>query len=156
MAATSDGLNGFFGTVGAHYINELKRRAAQMLVETSAPAGDPRTVSVLRMEQDDAGNLALGISPSWSQIAGLANLEAAVITAAQWAEQPIRGVKVELKDADRVIIIADVPLGGLILPSDRIQYTDPVYGEVVFDVIESLFDDGANICRVLVKYAKED
>lgn len=156
MPKTTTGLDGLFGTIGTHYINELKRRATKLLVEATAPAGDPRTISILRRQSNNDGNTTLHIPNTWTTVAGMADLEAAVLEATDWSEQWPGKPPVELKDADRIILIADVPSGGYVLTSDRVLYDDPIYGVRTFDVVHAVYDDAANICRVLVKYAKAD
>lgn len=156
MPKTTTGLDGFFGTIGTHYVNELKRRATKMLVESTAQAGEPRTITIVRKTNNNDGNPALMLPNTWTTVSGMEDLEAAILEATDWSEQWPGKPPIEFKDADRIILIADVPNGGYVLTSDRVIYDDPVYGERTFDVLHAAHDDAANICRVLVKYAKAD
>lgn len=158
------GLNRLFGINTQQRISELRRTGA---VATSEVTGDhtaagsfPTTVDIIRREESSAGTPAAGIPGVWSTVAGLDALTGHVRTRGRWADEE-KGAEVDLTDAQRIVLIADIPAGGEgaageLLASDRLRFTDPVRGLTTWEVeqVRTRKPDGLTVA--LVEYARED
>ena len=165
MAATTTGLNRWVDETGTNYFHELERLATMMLSEISEEAvanpSIPRTVNVLRREQTVAPNPVRGIRGTWATVAGLEDLTAWVWLPSVWNDRQMQQGMPTLKEGQRVIVIADIPTAGSgganrILPTDRVQYDDPTFGEQVFAVTNVEPNQGAGLVRVTVEYIREE
>ena len=165
MAATTTGLDRWFGKTGVDYIHELERLAAMMLSEASEESSAnptiPRKVSILRREDPVGGDPIRGIAATWTTVAGLTNLTSWVWLPSAWNDSAMQQGAPSLREGERVIVIADIPAAGngaanRVLPTDRIKYDDPTYGEQVFEVRNVEPNPGAGLVRVFVKYAREE
>lgn len=162
MAITRTGLDPWLGFSGTSYFHELTRQAmrvAEEMVEEAVQAPTvPRTVDVLRVTQQVSANTAAGIPATWSVVNGLESIQSLVFQPREWNEA--HPAQAKLLDAQRIILMADVPAGGgiladKILTTDRVQYDDPTYGVVPFDVLEVFPIKGAGLVRVKVEYVRE-
>ena len=161
MAQTRTGLNNWLGEMGTDYAHELVRQASRVASELGeeATSGVPRTVSVLRREEVTAANTALGIIGAYNAVGGLQDLPATVFHPNKWDEESTPG-DVKLREGHRNILVADVPAGGgvgadLIVPTDVIEYDDPLYGVAQFEVLSSTPVPGPGLVRVEVRYSRE-
>jgi hypothetical protein len=145
--------------------SELRRQALVSASEINEliplDSDFPRRVSVKRQEILAAGTPSAGISPTWTTVAGLGNLVGHVRTSGRWVDSET-GARIVLGDAERVVMLMDVPAGGdgladEVLLTDRLIFDDAIKGSsVVWDVKAVYLNkrDGIAICRV--EYARED
>lgn len=142
MPATT-GLNRLLGPLAQERIQELRRQAlvaqSEVVEEATAAGTYPRTVDVLRREETAPAQSSIGVRGTWTTVAGLSGLTAHVRTHGTWfdAEEG----QIDISGAERVVLVADIPAGGDgaqydLLASDRLRWTDPVYGEREFEVVE--------------------
>jgi len=161
MATT--GLNRLFGPLAQSRIQELRRQAlvAQSEgVEPSTAGGSyPRRVSVLRREQTAPAVPSLGLQATWALVPGLTNLVAHVRTHGRWADRE-EGESIRIKDGERVVVLADLPAGGNagadeLLPSDRLTWTDPIYGPAIFEIMQVRVRKADHIAVALTKFVEK-
>ena len=145
--------------IGTNYIFELMRQSVAIAAElnnpTAAAPGLVQTFSVIRRVKTAAGNPASGIPDTYTLATGLTGIDGTVILPAAWNERPAAAGLPLLKTTERVIHLVDVP-GSVVLPSDRIQYTDVIYGNQVFKITEVLPNAATNIVRCIVEYTREE
>ena len=162
MSITRTGLEPWLGLSGTGYFHELARQAMRVAEEMSEEAVAaptvPRTVNVLRVTQLNAVDTAAGISPTWSAVAGLEDIQTLVFHPREWNQA--HPTEVALLAGERIFLMADVPAGGgilsdKILTTDRIEYEDGTYGLVPFDVVEVFPIKGAGLVRVKGRYVRE-
>lgn len=158
MAQVTTGANRLFGGTTMGRMSELRRQAAVAVSETKglipADSDFPTLVSVKRQEKTSAGAPSAGVSPSWSTVAGLSGLKGHVRTNGEWTDSDT-GQRIKLGEAERVVLIVDVPAGGNgladeVLLTDRLTFVDPMVGVKVWDVRAVHIDkrDGVVSCRV--------
>ena len=140
MAETTTGLDPWLGFTGASYAQELVRQASRVASELveQATTGIPRVVTIVRKTQAIAANTALGIAATWDAVAGLDGLQATYFQPSTW-DKDRPGTATEILDAERTLLIADVPSAGSIaaykiLLTDKIRVDDPEFGLVDFQV----------------------
>jgi hypothetical protein len=164
VAETLTGLEPWFGISGINYVHEITRAGVRVLAEVTNEAvtstTDPITVSILRRQLDVAGNPMRGIPGTWSTVAGLDDLFAVVFTQSDWADSEANPNATRLKEGERVIMIPDVPAAGgvdayEILTTDRVEYTDAVYGLQAFEILEVRLPQGPGVAWMRVRYARE-
>ena len=158
------GLIRSFGPLVQQRIQEMRRQAAVAVSEVVGPttaAGDyPTRVSVLRREVSAAGSPSLGRAATWTTVSGLSSLVGHVRTAGKWADQRT-GASIHLRDGEWIVMLADLPAGGAgdaneLLPSDRMTWTDPVYGaDAVFEIAEIHVRKPDGLCVAKCVYARE-
>lgn len=158
------GLIRTLGPLVQQRIQEIRRQAAVMVSEvsgdTTAAGSFPTRVSVLRRVQTVAGSAAMGRSGTWANVAGLTNLVGHVRTAGKWADEST-GASLHLREGERIVLIADIPAAGAggenqLLSSDRLTWTDPVYGQdAVFEISEALVRKPDGLCVAKCVYARE-
>lgn len=158
MSATTTGGNRNLD-VGTDYVHELLRDALALVAEVNNPTVAaptfPQSFEILRRVQTTAGVPSRGIAPTYVAAGGLTTIKGTVILPAVWNEtQAVPGGPL-LKETERVIHLMDVP-GGDVYQTDRIRYTDPVYGLQIFDVRSILPNAATNIVRCVVEYAREE
>ena len=140
MAETTTGLNPWLGYMGTSYAQELVRQASRVASELveQPTTGIPRVVTIVRKTQAVAANTALGISASWDAVSGLTDLQATYFQPSTW-DKDRPGTATEIVDAERTLLIADVPSAGSIaaykiLLTDKVRVDDPEFGVVDFEV----------------------
>tara|TARA_Y100001970_G_scaffold281779_1_gene393251 strand:- start:1614 stop:2108 length:495 start_codon:yes stop_codon:yes gene_type:complete len=161
MAQTRTGLNNWLGEMGTNYAHELTRQAARIASELGeeATSGIPKVVSVLRRQEVTPANTALGIVGQYNAVAGLENIPATVFHPNKWNEEGTPA-DVNIREAKRSILLADVPAGGgvgadRVVPTDVIEYDDPLYGLAQFEVKSATTVPGPGLVRVEVEYCRE-
>ena len=163
MPVTRNWLLRWHGLAGVDYLHELHRQGmaimSEVVEESVASPGIPRTVDVLRRQVSVAPDSANFVPATWVVVAGLTGLTA-MVHLPGWEDQgqPVSQV---LRDGERMVIIADIPAAGgvsddTLKSSDRLKYDDPTYGEQVFEIIELRSEPGTGLVFARVKYAKEE
>lgn len=129
----------------------------QAMVAVSELRGDyPVTVNVIRREPTGPATSSRGITTAWSTVAGLSGLQGHVRYNGKWIESAT-GTEVEIKGSQRIVMIADLPAGGNasandLLPTDRLQFTDDVYGQSIW-IIREIRDRNADaLCWALCEW----
>lgn len=163
MPATT-GLNRLFGPLTQSRIQELRRQAAvavsEVVEEATAAGSYPRTVSVLRRAPGAGANAALGRSGTWTTVAGLTGLVGHVRTSGEWTDEST-GASVQLRDGERIVLIADIPAAGQgsagdLLDTDRLTWTDPVYNaDAVFEIVSIRVRNPDGLVVALCRWARE-
>jgi hypothetical protein len=158
MSATTTGGNRHLD-VGSGYVQELMRDALMIVAEVNNPTlaapAAPQTFAILRRVLASAGTPSRGIEATYTLATGLTAVVGTVVLPAAWNDrQAVEGGPL-LKHTERIIYLMDVP-GGDVLQTDRIRYSDPVYGNQVFDVTQVQHNSATNIVRCLVAYAREE
>lgn len=142
----------------------LRRQAMVALSELVGPTtalGDyPVRVDVLRREQTAPGAPSRGIAPSWSTVAGLSDLVGHVRFSGKWVVKDT-GVEIELRDHQRIVMLADLPAGGAgaaneLFTTDRLRFDDNVYGVSVWRVTEIRVRTPDRLCWALCEWAREE
>lgn len=165
MAQVITGANRLFGRTTMARMSELRRQALVSASEISEliplDTDYPRRLAVKRQQVTVAGSPSVGIGPTWVTVAGLGDLVGHVRTSGKWVDEET-GARIVLGEADRVVMVLDVPAGGYgladeILLTDRLIFDDEIKGpDVVWDVKGIYLNkrDGIVVCRVT--YARED
>lgn len=165
MGEVTTGGNRLFGKTTMARTSELRRQALVTASEINehipADSDFPRTVAVKRQEQTAAGNPARGIGATWSTVAGLGSIVGRVRANGKWKDKET-GLRITLGEAERVVMLLDVPAGGNgladeVLATDRLVFDDPIKGaSSAWEVVETYVSnrDGIAVCRV--KYIRED
>ena len=129
----------------------------QAMVAVSELRGDyPATVNVIRREPTGPATSSRGVTTAWAAVAGLSGLQGHVRYNGKWV-QTATGAEVELKGMQRIVMIADLPAGGNagandLLTTDRLQFTDAVYGQSTW-VIKEVRDRNADgLCWALCEW----
>lgn len=136
----------------------LRRRA---MVAVSELRGDyPVTVNVIRREPAGPAASSRGVTTAWSTIAGLSGLQGHVRYNGRWVEKAT-GAEVELRENERIVMIADLPAGGSagvndLLTTDRLQFTDDTYGQSVWMIREIRDRNADGLCWALCEWAREE
>lgn len=140
MAETTTGLDPWLGYTGTSYAQELIRQASRVASElVEQPTnGIPRVVSIIRKTQAVAANTALGIAATWDAVSGLTDLQATYFQPSTW-EKDRPATTTQILDAERTLLIADVPAAGgidayKILLTDKVRVDDPEFGVVDLEI----------------------
>lgn len=165
MAQVTTGGNRLFGKTTMSRVSELRRQALVAASEINEliplDSDVPRRVAVKRQEVVAPGTPSAGIAPTWSTVAGLGDIVGHVRTSGKWVDSET-GQRIVLGDAERVVMLLDVPAGGNgladeVLLTDRLVFDDEIKGAAsVWDVKAVYLNkrDGIVICRA--SYARED
>jgi len=161
---TTTGLVRILGPLVQSRVQELRRTAAVAVsdvVEESTAAGSySRTVSVLRRAPGAGANAAMGRSGTWTTVAGLTGLVAHVRTAGEWKDEAT-GAAVQLREGERIVLIADIPAAGQgsagdLLATDRLTWTDSVYNaDAVFEIVSLNVRNPDGLVVALCRWARE-
>lgn len=165
MAQVTTGANRLFGKTTMARMSELRRQAAVAASEINEliplDSDVPRRVAVKRQELASSGTPSAGIAATWTTVAGLGSIVGHVRTSGKWVDSET-GQRIVLGDAERVVMLIDVPAGGNgladeVLLTDRLVFDDEIKGTgTVWDVKAVYLNkrDGIVVCRVA--YARED
>ena len=131
------------------------------MVGVSELRGDyPCVVDVIRREPDGPARSAIGLSPTWTTVAGLSGLQAHVRYNGRWKLETT-GTEVELRDDQRIVMVADLPAGvaagaNQLLITDSLQFTDDVYGSSEWKILETRDRGADGLCWALCEWAREE
>jgi hypothetical protein len=133
---------------------------AELRGPTAAAGTYPCMVNVLRREPDGPARSAIGLSPTWTTIAGLSGLVGHYRFNGKWVDK-LTGEQVDLRDNQAIIMVADLPAGGSaganqLLVTDRLQVVDDIYGTVVFQPMEVRDRAADGLCWALCEWAREE
>lgn len=133
---------------------------AELVGSTAAPGSYPTSVDVVRREVLTSGNTSLGIAPTWTTVAGLTDLVGHVRFSGKWVIEET-GVELEIRQHQRIVMLADLPAGGLgganeLLLTDRLRFDDHVYGSSVWRVLEIRVRTPDRLCWALCEWAREE
>ena len=143
---------------------QLRRQAMVAVAELRGPTAAvgtyPCTVSVIRMEPDGPARTSIGLSPTWTQVAGLSNLVGHVRFGGKWTD-PVTGTEVQLRDGQRIIMFADLPAGGTaganqLLTTDQLQVTDDTYGSASWAILQIRDRAADGLCWALCEWARDE
>lgn len=147
--------------MGASRAHELIRQASRIVSEASEQAtnGIPRVVDVIRKTETVAGDSALMLPATYQPVAGLTSLQATYFQPSEW-NNTRPGTAAEVVQADRVLLIADVPAAGdgaadVILLTDRVRVDDPEFGLIDLIVTDVATVRGTGLVKVEASFGRD-
>lgn len=145
-------------------VQQLRRQAAVAVSEitgaTTAAGAFPRYIDVVRREPTGTANTAVGLSTTWTTVAGLTGLVGHVRTFGRWLDE-VTATEVELKTTERSVLITDIPAAGDgaagdLLLTDRLRFADQTYGLSIWDIKQVRVRKPDGIVWALVELAREE
>ena len=143
---------------------QLRRQAMVALSEltgaTTADGSYPRLVDIVRPEPSGPANSAAGVATVWTEVPGLTNLVGHVRYFGRWVDVET-GVGVELRDNQRVVMVADIPAGGAgaagdLLLSDNLRFEDQTYGVADWKLLQVRVRKPDGLAWALCEWAREE
>ncbi len=143
---------------------QLRRQAMVALSEltgaTTADGSYPRLVDIVRLEPSGPANSAAGVATTWTEVPGLTNLVGHVRYFGRWVDVET-GVGVELRDNQRVVMVADIPAGGAgaagdLLLSDNLRFEDQTYGVADWKILQVRVRKPDGLAWALCEWAREE
>lgn len=151
-----------FGPSVQAVMSQLRRSSVMALSEITSPetCNDvPVTVDIIRRELTQAGSSALGIVDAHINVEGLDDVQALIRSKGTWRDQT-GGGKRQLLEAERIVVLLDIPTAGAasrgeLLPTDRLRWSEPPYGERTFDVLEISIREADRAVVALVRMVED-
>ncbi|MFN3199992.1 MAG: hypothetical protein ACE366_16470 [Bradymonadia bacterium] len=150
-----------FGPSVQAAVSRLRRSSIMALSELGSPESCddvPVTVDIIRRELTQTGSSALGIVDAHTHVSGLNNIPALIRMSGTWRDQT-GGGKRQLLEAERIVVLLDIPVAGNagrgeLLPTDRLKWSEPPYGERTFEVVEITIREADQAVVALVREVK--